>query len=76
MNLINQLLENYYSSFILFIFQRQYLGIELAAMQLVSKYNKHIRYLLCPIDLFNKYTEKIIIKTEKVLLLLMHFKLF
>ena len=76
MNLINQLLENYYSSFILFIFQRQYLGCRISRNVIVSKYNKNIRYLLCPIDLFNKYTEKIIIKTEKVLLLLMHFKVF
>ena len=30
-------------------------GVDLADMQLTSKYNKGIRYLLCVIDLFSKY---------------------
>ena len=30
-------------------------GVALADMQLVSKYNKGIRYLLCAIDLFDQY---------------------
>ena len=30
-------------------------GVHLADMQLISKYNKGIRYLLCAIDLFSKY---------------------
>ena len=30
-------------------------GIDLADMQLISKYNKGIRYLLCSIDLYTKY---------------------
>ena len=30
-------------------------GCDLADMQLISKYNKGIRYLLCAIDLFSKY---------------------
>ena len=30
-------------------------GVHLADMQLISKYNKRIRYLLCAIDLFSKY---------------------
>ena len=30
-------------------------GVDLADMQLISKYNKRIRYLLCTIDLFSKY---------------------
>ena len=29
--------------------------VDLADMQLISKYNKGIKYLLCPIDLFSKY---------------------
>ena len=28
-------------------------GVDLADMQLISKYNKEIRYLLCAIDLFS-----------------------
>ena len=30
-------------------------GVDLADMQLISKYNRGIRYLLCAIDLFSKY---------------------
>ena len=30
-------------------------GVDLADMQLINKYNKGIRYLLCAIDLFTKY---------------------
>ena len=30
-------------------------GVDLAEMQLISKYNKEIRSLLCAIDLFSKY---------------------
>ena len=30
-------------------------GVDLADMQLISKYNKGIRYLLCAIDIFSKY---------------------
>ena len=30
-------------------------GVDLADMQLINKYNKGIRYLLCAIDLFSKY---------------------
>ena len=30
-------------------------GVDLADMQSLSKYNKGIKYLLCAIDIFNKY---------------------
>ena len=30
-------------------------GVDLADMQLISKHNKGIKYLLCVIDLFSKY---------------------
>ena len=30
-------------------------GVDLADMQLISKYKRRIRYLLCAIDLFGKY---------------------
>ena len=49
MNFINQLLENlkeFYSSF-----KDNIWGADLAYMQLIIKYNKGIRYLLCAIDL-------------------------
>ena len=31
-------------------------GVDLADMQSLSKYNKEIKYLLCEIDVFSKYT--------------------
>ena len=51
-------------------------GVDLADMQLLSKYNKGIRYLLCAIDLFSKYAFVVPLKIKKGLLLLMHFKVF
>ena len=40
-------------------------GVDLADMQSLSKYNKGIKYLLCAIDLFNKYAWVIPIKDQK-----------
>ena len=34
-------------------------------MQLISKYNKGIRYLLCSIDLFSKYAFVVPLKDKK-----------
>ena len=34
-------------------------------MQLISKYNKGIRYLLCAIDLFSKYAWVVPLKDKK-----------
>ena len=34
-------------------------------MQLISKYNKGIRYLLCAIDLFSKYSFVVTLKDKK-----------
>ena len=40
-------------------------GVDLADMQLISKYNKGIRYLLCVIDLISKYTWVVPLKDKK-----------
>ena len=40
-------------------------GVDLADMQLISKYNKGIRYLLCVIDLFSGYAWVIPLKNKK-----------
>ena len=40
-------------------------GDDLADMQLISKYNKGIRYLLCAIDLFSKYAFVVSLKDKK-----------
>ena len=40
-------------------------GVDLAGMQLISKYNKGIRYFLCAIDLFSKYAFVVPLKDTK-----------
>ena len=40
-------------------------GVDLADMQLISKHNKGIRYLLCVIDLFSKYAWVVPLKDKK-----------
>ena len=45
-------------------------AVDLADMQLISKYNKGIRFLLSEIDLFSKYAWIVPEKTKKELLLL------
>ena len=49
-------------------------GVDLADIQLLSKYNKGIKYLLCAIDLFSKYVWAVSIKDKKGFRLLMPFK--
>ena len=64
MNFISQLLENLkkevYSSF-----KDNIWVVDLADMQLISKYNKGIKYLLCAIDLFSKYAFVVALKDKK-----------
>ena len=48
-----------------FSFKDNILGVDLAHMQLISKYNKRIRYLLCVIDLFSKYAWGVPLKDKK-----------
>ena len=40
-------------------------GVDLADMQSLSKYNKRIKYIICPINLFSKYAWVIPIKDKK-----------
>ena len=40
-------------------------GVDLADMQLISKYNKGIRYLLSAIDSFSKYAFVVPLKDER-----------
>ena len=52
--------RNVYSSF-----KDNIWGVDLADMQLISKYKKRIRYLLCVIDLFSRYSWVIPLKNKK-----------
>ena len=63
MNFINQLLENLikvHSSF-----KDNIWGVDLADIQLLSKFNKGFRFLLCVIDIFSKYAWVIPLKDKK-----------
>ena len=40
-------------------------GADLADMQLISRYNKGIRFLLCVIDIFSKYAWVVHLKDKK-----------
>ena len=40
-------------------------GADLADMQLISKFNKGCRFLLCVIDIFSKYSWAVPLKDEK-----------
>ena len=51
-------------------------AVDLADMQLISKYNKGIRFFLCVIDIFSKYAWVIPLKDKKGRLLLMLFRKF
>ena len=47
---------------------------ELADMQLISEFNKRIRFLLCVFDICSKYAWAISLKDKNALQSVMHFK--
>ena len=49
-------------------------GADLTDMQLIRKFNKGIRFLLCAIDFFSKYAWVISLKIKELLQLLMLLK--
>ena len=49
-------------------------GADLADMQLMRKFNKGFRFLLCVIDIFSKYSWVVPLKYKKALVLFMFFK--
>ena len=46
-------------------FKNNIWGVDLADMQLLSKYNKGITFLLCVIDIFSKYAWVVLLKDKK-----------
>ena len=50
-------------------------GVDLAYMQLISKYNKGIRFLLCAINLFSKYAWVVPMKDKKGVMLMLFKKI-
>ena len=65
MNFINQFLGKLKKMKVYSSSKDNIWGVDLADMQLISKYNKGIRYLLCAIDLFTKYGFVIPLKDKK-----------
>ena len=49
-------------------------GADLADMQLISQFNKGIRFLLCVIDTFSKYAWVIPLKYKKVVTIINAFQ--
>ena len=48
------IIKNFKRRKVYFSFKDNIWGVDLADMQLISKYNKGIRYILCVIDLFSR----------------------
>ena len=48
-------------------FRENIWGLDLADMQLLSKFNKGFRFLLCVIDIFSKYAWVIVNAFQKIL---------
>ena len=65
MNFINQLLKNLKKIKVYSSFKDNIWVVDLADMQLLSKCNKGIRYLLCVIDLFSKCVWVVPLKDKK-----------
>ena len=63
--LLKPIIKNFKRRKVYFSFKDNIWGVELADMQLISKYNKGIRYLLCVIDLFSRYSWVIPLKNKK-----------
>ena len=49
---------------------------DLAVMQLISKFNKWFRFLLCVIDIFSKYTWIVPLKEKKYITITNAFQKF
>ena len=65
MNFINQLLKNLVKRKVHSSLKDNIWDVELADMQLLSKFNKRFRFLLCVIDIFSKHAWVIPIKDKK-----------
>ena len=65
MKFISQLLGNLKKRKVYSSFKDNIWGVDLADMQLISKYNKGIRYLLCAFDFFSKYAFVAPLKDKK-----------
>ena len=63
--LYKQIIEKFKRRRVCSSFKGNIWGVDLADMQLISKYNKGIRYLLCGIVFFSKYAWVVLLKDKK-----------
>ena len=59
------IIKKFKKSFIYSAFRENIWGADLADMQLISKFNKGFRFLLCVIDIYSKYTWVVPLKDKK-----------
>ena len=57
-------------------FKNNIWGADLADTQLISKFNKGIRFLLCVIDIFIKYAWVVLLKDKRVVTIVNAFQKF
>ena len=59
------IIRKFYNRKVHAVFKDNIWGADLADMQLISKYNKGVRFLLCVIDIFSKYAWVVRLKDKK-----------
>ena len=64
-NYTNQFLEIFKKRTVYSGFRDSIWGADLAEIQLISKFNKGFRFLLCVIDIFSKYTWVVCLKDKR-----------
>ena len=64
-NYTNQMLKNLKIRMVYSGFKDIIWGTDLADMELISKFNKRFRFLLCVIDIFSKYAWVVPLKDRK-----------
>ena len=64
-SLKNNQLKNYKKRTVYLGFKDNTWGADLADMQLISKFNKGFRFLLCVIDIFSKYARVFLLKDKE-----------
>ena len=64
-SLKNNQLKNYKKRTVYLGFKDNAWGADLADMQLISKFNKGFRFLLCVIDIFSKYARVFLLKDKE-----------
>ena len=74
MNFKGQIIRKFKRRKVYSSFRDNIWGVDLADTQSLSKYNKGIKYLLCPIDLFSKYTWVVPLKDKRRITIANAFK--